>query len=141
MSYASKTKVPVERSKTEIERTLARYGAEQFAYGATAKEAVIMFNMKGKGVRFNLSMASAASLKSQQAFEQEVRRLWRSLALVIKAKLESVESGIETFEEAFMARLVLPGGRTAGQELLPKIERAYQDGKVGPLALAWEEKK
>lgn len=31
--YAQKTTVPVERSRNEIEATLARYGAQQFMYG------------------------------------------------------------------------------------------------------------
>ena len=45
---------------------------------------------------------------------EEVRRRWRALLLVIKAKLESVESGIETFEEAFASQIVLANGQTVG---------------------------
>lgn len=32
MTYAARTKVSVEKTKTEIETTLARYGADRFAY-------------------------------------------------------------------------------------------------------------
>ena len=66
--------------------------------------------------------------------EQEVRRLWRSLVLTIKAKLECVESGIETFEHAFMANIVLPDGRTVAEHVAPGIAEAYRTGKV-PLML------
>jgi len=31
--YAEGTSVPADRSRAEIERTLTRYGADQFAYG------------------------------------------------------------------------------------------------------------
>src|SRR4029453_1820841 len=46
------------------------------------------------------------------AWEQACRQRWRALALCIKAKLESVESGIEEFEGAFMAQVVMPDGKT-----------------------------
>jgi hypothetical protein len=68
------------------------------------------------------------------AYDQEVRRRWRALGLVIKAKLESVESGIETFESAFMANIVMPDGKTFGKYAGPAIESAYSTGKV-PLLL------
>jgi hypothetical protein len=43
MTYAARTKVPVDRSKTEIERTLTRYGADRFAYFVEAGKAIIVF--------------------------------------------------------------------------------------------------
>jgi len=33
MPYAEDTRVPIERSRSEIERTLERYGATAFSYG------------------------------------------------------------------------------------------------------------
>lgn len=46
--------------------------------------------------------------QQERALEAEVRRRWRALLLCIKGKLEAVESGITTFEEEFLAHLVLP---------------------------------
>lgn len=147
MSYASNTSVPVDRSKTEIERTLGRYGADSFAYGVQEGQAIIMFRMKKRNIRFHLPLPKLEEFtksdagrrrtasSAQAAMEQELRRLWRSLALVVKAKLESVESGIATFDDEFMAYIVLPGGRTVGQEVQPHIEHAYETGKVAPLLL------
>ncbi len=57
----------------------------------------------------------------------------RWLALVIKAKLEAVESGITMFEEEFLAHIVLPDGKTAGEHVIPAIESSYQTGKVKAL--------
>jgi hypothetical protein len=61
------------------------------------------------------------------------RQRWRALALAIKAKLEAVESGIATFEEEFMAYIVLPDGQTVGEFLSPQIEAAYSSGRMPPL--------
>ena len=43
MTYAATTKVPVGRTKTEIERTLTRYGADRFAYFTESGKAIIVF--------------------------------------------------------------------------------------------------
>jgi hypothetical protein len=56
--------------------------------------------------------------------------------LVIKAKLEAVESGIACFEEEFMAHIVLPDGRTVGEHVIPGIAQAYETGNV-PALLPW----
>jgi hypothetical protein len=39
--------------------------------------------------------------------------------LAVKAKLISVADGIETFEEAFMAHVVMPDGRTVAETITP----------------------
>ena len=53
--------------------------------------------------------------------------------MVIKAKLESVESGIETFEQAFLANVVLPGGTTVGDYMTPQIAESYRTGQMPPM--------
>lgn len=134
--FAEGTEVPAERSKAEIERTLTRFGADQFGYGWKGDSAVVVFRAQERHIRFVLPMPTVADLKnsrSKDAKEKEVRRRWRALNLCIKAKLESVLTGIETFEESFMAHVVLPDGRTMGEAAMPQIGRAYQDGKMPPL--------
>jgi hypothetical protein len=74
-----------------------------------------------------------------KAWEQACRQRWRALALVIKAKLEAVESGITTFEEEFLAHISLPGGGTVGDFMLPQVEVAYDTGKM-PGLLPWDKK-
>lgn len=146
--YASSTTVPVEKSKAEIERTLARYGATSFMYGTTATEAVIAFEAKGKRILFRLPMPDPSErrfthtpdkglLRSAEAasreWEQACRQSWRALALVIKAKLEAVAAGIVAFEDEFLAHIVLPGGGTVGEHIKPRIEEAYLTGKMQAL--------
>lgn len=150
--YASKTGVPVDRSKAEIERILTRYGATQFASGFKPGEAFIMFEVKGRAIRFHLPFPSVKEFletetgrerterAAEEALVQEIRRRWRALALAVKAKLECVESGIATFEEEFMAYIVLPNKQTVGAFMGPQIEAAYASGKM-PALLPWEGKK
>jgi len=154
MPYAEKTSVPSDRSRAEIEKTLARYGADQFIYGWGVDQAAVGFRMAERQVKFLLPMPDKKSdeilktsagrrrnSKAQQeaAYEQCVRQKWRALALVIKAKLEAVESGITIFEDEFMAHIVLPNGCTVGTMMRPQIEKAYKSGKMPPL-LEWEGK-
>ena len=70
---------------------------------------------------------------AQQAYEQEIRRRWRALALSIKGKLEAVETGIMSFEEEFMANIVLPNDKTVAEFMLPQIEEAYSSGRMPKL--------
>lgn len=151
--FATDTSVPIERSKAEIERTLARYGADQFMYGAKSGEAMVVLRMKNKNIRYHLPLPPISAFTTSnagrrrtessafQAMDQEHRRLWRCLCLGIKAKLELVASGIATFEDEFLAYIVLPGGATVSQHILPHLERAYEDGKVTPMMLAWENRE
>ena len=48
-------------------------------------------------------------------------------------RLESVDSKIETFEEAFLAHVVMPDGQTVAQHALPKIREVYAENKMLPL--------
>jgi hypothetical protein len=65
--------------------------------------------------------------------EQACRAKWRALALVVKAKLEAVASGIGTFESEFLAHIVLPNGQRVGQWLKPQLETAFKNGRMPPL--------
>lgn len=151
--YAEGTSVPVERSRGEIEQTLARYGADQFLYGYDQEQAVVAFRADGRQVRFTLPMPDRTSrdithkrvnqhsggmvVRSQaeqvKAYEQAQRQAWRALALVIKAKLEAVESGIVTFEQEFLAHMVLPNGQTVGDWVEPQLAAAYEGGGMPEL--------
>lgn len=148
-TYAKDTAVNVQNSQMEIERTLTRYGATGFMRGWDESRAVLAFMVHGKQIRFVLPMPNKEdfartdvkrikrSEKAQhEAWEQACRQKWRALALVVKAKLEAIDSQISTFEDEFLAWIVLPSGETVGHAIKPKIEEAYLTGKVSPLLLA-----
>lgn len=73
---------------------------------------------------------------AQKEWEQSCRSAWRCLFLAVKAKLVAVEAQITTFEQEFMAHIVLPNGRTTGEEILPQIDEAYRSGKMPTFTLA-----
>jgi hypothetical protein len=137
--FAEGTSVPVDRSRAEMERILMKYGADQFSSGWTAEKAVIMFRLRARYVRVEMPLALAGKtwgpnkgkhLHSQDSAAKENRRRWRALVLYVKAKLESVESEIVSFEQAFMAHIVLPNKQTVGEFMQPQIESAYQSGQM-----------
>jgi hypothetical protein len=119
--YAATTKVPVAQSRVEIERTLKRYEADGFMYGEADGQAVVAFRMRGRHIKFAIDIPDKP---------QQERQRWRALLLAIKSKLESVESGIEIFEDAFMAQIVLPDGKTVGAFMRPQIKDAYEQGDM-----------
>ncbi|CAI8018077.1 hypothetical protein GBAR_LOCUS10911 [Geodia barretti] len=83
----------------------------------------------------NHSPPRERSQKAQQeAHCQACRQKWRALLLVsVKGKLEAVSAGISTLEAEFLANIVLPDNTTAGQWMLPQIDRAYRTGQMPPL--------
>ena len=129
MTYAARTKVPVEKTKTEIETTLKRCGADRFAYFIEPSKALIVFEIENRRVRFDLPLPEGTSVRTDQAR----RERWRTLLLCIKAKLESVASKIESFEEAFLAHVVMPDGRTVHEHTAPRIAEIAKGGELGPL--------
>jgi hypothetical protein len=147
MAYAETTSVPVERTRAEIEKVVRAHGATAFASGWQGPKATVEFIAHGRRVRFALTLPIVtdarfthidkwrrrATAQATKLWEQAIRSHWRCLLLVIKGKLEAAESGIETFEDAFMAHIVLPDGSTVTERIAPMIERAYKDG--GPLML------
>lgn len=126
--FAEGTKVPITQSRAEIERTLERFGADSFGYMTQPDKAMIAFRCRDRNVRFDLPLPSREKARSQDRWERDLRERWRALCLCIKAKLASVESGIESFEEAFLSHVVMPDGQTVGEHARPRIAQSY-DGK------------
>jgi hypothetical protein len=127
--YAARTKVPAERTRFEIEAMMRKRGADQFFSGADGQRAVLAFRLNGRHIRFSLPLAGARN-------EQAVRSRWRALLLVIKAKLEAIDIGILTVEDAFIGETVLPDRQTVAEYMAPQIESAYATGHMPPL-LPW----
>lgn len=125
MSYANRTTVSVTKSKSDIERVIRNYGADQIMTAEDGERAMIAFRIEMRHVRFIIPLVDLT--------DQQCRSRWRGLLLVIKAKFESLETDIECLEEAFMAQIVMPDGKTVSEHTLPLIEKAYIDGKMPKL--------
>jgi hypothetical protein len=143
--YASKTDVPVSRSRDEIERTLTRFGATAFAYMHQGNRVAIAFEIRNIRVTMNMALPdrdqfrfdSRGKLRPETAierdWEQACRQRWRTLANAIKAKLAMVDDGLSTVEREFLADIMTPNGQTVGEILAPQIEEIGRGGLVPAL--------
>lgn len=145
--YAEGTSVSVGQSQAEIRNIIQKYKADQYMFGEKPGMAIIGFVARGKQVRFSLPLPDPDSQEFRttatgrarkgnsvnEAFEAEMRRVWRALALVIKAKFEAVSSGIVSYEQEFLPFFVLPGGATVAEIMIPQLEIAYRTGKMPAL--------
>lgn len=146
-AYASKTVVPASRTRGDLEALLIRFGADQFAYGQGPERWFVAFQVEGRQVRMTLprpddsdpafrktptgQIRTPTQIKAQ--IEQEERRRWRALLLVVKAKLTAVVDGISTVEREFLADLILPNGSTVGEWAAPQIAQVYTSGEMPAL--------
>lgn len=145
--YAEGTSVPVQTSKAELEALLQRYGASGFYSSWDSDEGVqvIGFRMRERILRLEVKIPGDSDVIQphrlphqpekraewyRSAVENEHRRRWRALVLIVKAKLEIVASGEAPFETEFLAHILLPDGQTVGRALLPKLAEAYDSGKM-----------
>jgi hypothetical protein len=128
-NYANRTRVPPERTRQEIEELMRKRGADQFFQAADARRVWLAFRINGRHIRFTLPLPERPS-------EQLIRSRWRALFLVVKAKLEAVDIGITTLEDAFIGETVLPDKQTVAEYMAPQIETTYASGKMPPL-LPW----
>src|SRR3990172_11875793 len=148
--YAENTSVATDRSRSEIEKTLNKYGAIDTRIGVYQSKglAVVEFELKGRLVKIELPLPSLQDFRltptgqwrhgstQQTAYEQGVRQRLRALLLVIKAKLEAVESGITTFDAEFLAHTLLPNGDTVGEWIAPQLDESYRTTLMPPSLLA-----
>ena len=129
--YAAYTKVDPTRTKYEIEEMIKDHGGKNFASAENGNQGMVVFDIEDYRMVFKLHFPKSTDNEFQftagghqrdgetanQFWENECKRLWRSLLLAIKSKLVSVEDGVETVQEAFMAHIVMPDGRTVAQHL------------------------
>jgi len=137
MAYAKDTEVPFERSISEIVGLLRTAGADQIGQMESRSSFTLQFTMEERMVRFRVTFPTPEEIKAMTGPRQETARVeaqWRrqrgrALLLVIKAKLESVTSQVETFEQAFLANVVLADGSTLYDRVRGPIAIEYQSGK------------
>ncbi len=137
--YAEGTDVSAERSRAELETMLRKHGATEFGTYATEKETIFQCRIKGVMLRNVIQFPTAGDIQRgprdkpadvERKREAELRRRWRALVLVTKAKLEIVASGGSSIEREFMAELLLPNGQTLGEAFIPRLADVYTKGTM-----------
>jgi len=93
MTYAKGTEVPVSRSRDEIERTLARYGASTFAYGWDGKRALVEFVVDDRRVRLTVPLADRDAHKFGPGYRTRTPAQGQTVGEVAGPQLDLAYSG------------------------------------------------
>ncbi len=143
MSLPYATATSGQRAMEEIHKTLRRFGCASFGSMMDEEngELIVQFQFRGTPVSIKASINgyAAAWLKekpysnrmraSRTEHEQEAKRV-ASLAVYsilrdwIKGQITAIETGILSFEGAFLGQILLPSGKTVletakAQKMLP----------------------
>lgn len=141
MAYAKGTKVAIETTDRQIKDMLRKAGATAYATFENRTSASIAFHLNDLNIRMNLSMpdpdderftmrkvnqhgamAPQSASVAEKLWEQACKERWRALHLCVKAKLEAIDAGVETFEDAFLAHVQTDTGETIGQRIKPQLQ-------------------
>lgn len=124
--YAEGTKVSVESSRGEITGILAKHGVQRMGWMGGPDGDQLMFELAGGSYRLDIRKPTAAELRARDGdqytypdnvdwhgkVDGEWRRRWRANVLLLKAKLEFIESGDTTLERELLPYRLLKGGKT-----------------------------
>lgn len=120
--FAAKTKVPVDKTRLEIERLVKKYGAKGFVSGWHGAQARIEFLCSDRHIRLSVTVTDA---------DRDAQQKWRTLLLMVKAKLAGVDAKIVSFEQAFVGDIVLPEtGKTVWETAREPIRLQYSGKNV-----------
>lgn len=144
--YAEGTTVPPEKTRAEIDVLLRRHGATEFAAGYLATREVVTFRLKDRLIRMTVETPTAndfhvdkggryiySESRRENLAQAETRRRWRALLLILKAKLEAIQSGVVTLDEEFLPYIVLPSNQTVAEYLAPQIAHLSERGRMPPM--------
>lgn len=144
MGYAAGTQVTAEKSRVEIEKLLVKQKATQHGVGFDTErgEAIIQFTIDKRQVALRVAMPKREAFaksrhgyyptagKVDELWQQAIRERWRGLLMVLRAKFVAIETGVESFEQAFFYWLQLPTGGTVGEVVMPKYHQAIANPQV-----------
>lgn len=141
--YAKKTTVSSQKSRMDIEKLLTRYKAKDTLYGTIGSDAWIVFKMRDRSIKIVLALPpdlpEGATRAQEKARDQVVRQKWRIMHLIINARLEAVESGVETFEQAWLPYFLMVDkegrSKTVGEIMGPQLQKALDTNRPHLLQL------
>jgi len=136
----SQTQVRVENSQAEITRELAKYGIFMVQHTQTNDVFAVAFQVELEEVKKPVTVRIDVPYKRDEdevdKFGWKDQRIkYRVLFFYIKSLLNAWDNGLKAFLDIFMPHIVLPGGRTISQDLLPKYQLAIEDGKIKEIPL------
>jgi hypothetical protein len=154
--FAANTKVPVERSRAEIDSLLVKNGASSIGIlnDVENNRAAFAFTLRGARYRVEVPLPKLEDFwptrqeeprgwfnwdKERRTdwvkirLDQAHRQRWRCALLMVKSKLEIVRMGLSSVEREFMSDLVLPNGQTAYETFAEITRRGFSVGDLPKL--------
>ena len=116
--FAKDTQVSVSRSQFDVHALLTKYGASNVGIGFNEIDgvAVVVFRFGDQGFRLELPMPTLmnpgyvpdhwdllSDANKRTYLTQGTKARWRSLVLLVKAKLEAIRIGLTTARAEFPA--------------------------------------
>lgn len=136
----SDTTIRPEKTQSDISQELNRYGitsvqqTQTDSFFSVAFQATVQGHDKPMTIRIDVPYDQSKDTEDRYGFKQK-RIKYRALYYYIKAMLIAWDDGLKTFAEIFMPHIVLPGGKTVSQDLLPKYAMAIEEGKIDEVKL------
>lgn len=126
--YAEGTTVSVNNSRAELTSIMMKHGVLKFGWmwdNSTGTDQ-LLFEIAGGQYRIDITKPTVDEIyqrfpnhrDTDSKIEQEHKRRWRAAVLLLKAKLEFVDSGDTTLEREFLAYRLLPNGKTLEQVVI-----------------------
>lgn len=128
--YAEGTKVSVESSRAEITGILTKHDVQRMGWMGGPDGDQLMFELGGGSYRLDIPKPTmdevrhiyrhlyASQVDWQSKLDGEWRRRWRANVLLLKAKLEFIDSGDTTLERELLPYRLLKGGQTVESLIL-----------------------
>lgn len=138
-NYSSTTIRP-ENTQAELSKELSRYGIYKVQHTSTEQGFSLAFQVevedspKPVTVRIDVPYNRAKDTEDRYGWRHQ-RIKYRALFYYVKSLLIAWDDGVKTFTEIFMPFIVLPGGRTVSQDLLPKYKMALDKGEITDVPL------
>lgn len=136
----SGTTVRAEKTAAAITQELARFGIYEVQHTQTEQHFSVAFRAIVEGadkpmtVRIDVPYDQEDDYQDQYGFKEK-RRKYRALYYYVKSLLIAWDDGLKTFAEVFLPHIVLPGGKTVIQDLLPRYALAVEAGKIPEIKL------
>lgn len=136
--YAEGTPVTVNSSQGEIAKILMTHGVKKQGWMSGPDGDELMFELGGHSFQFRILKPTIKEIyslypnarDSNAKLDGEWRRRWRANVLLLKAKLEFIDSGDTTLERELLPYMLTASGQTVGDLItagkLPMLESGKQ---------------
>ena len=142
----SSTTIRSENTQADISKELAKFGIHSVQHTNVPEGFSVAFQAEveevEKPVTIRIDIPWDMNKDKEDYLGWKDKRVkYRVLFYYIKALLTAWDNGLKAFTDIFMPHIVLPGGRTVSQDLLPQYKMAVESGEMEDIRFLPEAKK